>query len=92
MGAIKALQTMDDDELYVYAKEIRAPGRLGRTCVCVGVCVSAVLLRQERLQRRAIQRQWQDPSAVTLMCVCARAVCVRVCVRGHRMCVLLACS
>lgn len=26
MGAIRALQTMDDDELYVYAKEIRAPG------------------------------------------------------------------
>lgn len=24
-GAIRALQTMDDDELYVYAKEIRAP-------------------------------------------------------------------
>ena len=23
MGAIRALQTMDDDELYVYAKEIR---------------------------------------------------------------------
>jgi pyridoxal 5'-phosphate synthase pdxS subunit len=25
MGAIRQLQTMDDDELYVYAKEIRAP-------------------------------------------------------------------
>ncbi len=25
-GAIRALQTMDEDELYVYAKEIRAPG------------------------------------------------------------------
>lgn len=25
MGAIRQLQSMDDDELYVYAKEIRAP-------------------------------------------------------------------
>lgn len=25
MGAVRALQTMDEDELYVYAKEIRAP-------------------------------------------------------------------
>lgn len=25
MGAIRQLQTLDDDELYVYAKEIRAP-------------------------------------------------------------------
>jgi hypothetical protein len=30
MGAIRALQTMDDDELYVFAKEIRAPGGVGR--------------------------------------------------------------
>ncbi|KAK9843082.1 hypothetical protein WJX74_006736 [Apatococcus lobatus] len=30
MGAIRALQTMDDDELYVYAKEIRAPIELIR--------------------------------------------------------------
>ena len=29
-GAIRALQTMDDDELYVYAKEIRAPVDLVR--------------------------------------------------------------
>jgi pyridoxal 5'-phosphate synthase pdxS subunit len=30
MGAIRQLQTMDDDELYVYAKEIRAPIELVR--------------------------------------------------------------
>lgn len=30
MGAIRQLQTMDDDELYVYAKEIRAPVELVR--------------------------------------------------------------
>eukprot|EP01026_Neomeris_dumetosa_P007424 TRINITY_DN1228_c0_g1_i6.p1 TRINITY_DN1228_c0_g1~~TRINITY_DN1228_c0_g1_i6.p1 ORF type:complete len:174 (-),score=38.30 TRINITY_DN1228_c0_g1_i6:23-544(-) len=28
MGAIRALKSMDDDELYVYAKEIRAPFEL----------------------------------------------------------------
>ncbi len=30
MGAIRRLQTMDDDELYVFAKEIRAPIELVR--------------------------------------------------------------
>ena len=30
MGAIRQLQTMDDDELYVYAKELRAPIELVR--------------------------------------------------------------
>lgn len=30
LGAIRQLQTMDDDELYVYAKEIRAPVELVR--------------------------------------------------------------
>lgn len=30
MGAIRKLQTMDDDELYVYAKELRAPIELVR--------------------------------------------------------------
>lgn len=30
MGAIRQLQSMDDDELYVYAKEIRAPVELVR--------------------------------------------------------------
>ena len=30
MGAIKSLQAMDDDELYVFAKEIRAPIELVR--------------------------------------------------------------
>jgi pyridoxal biosynthesis lyase PdxS len=30
MGAIRQLQTMDEDELYVYAKEIRAPVELVR--------------------------------------------------------------
>ena len=29
-GAIRQLQTLDDDELYVYAKEIRAPVELVR--------------------------------------------------------------
>lgn len=30
MGSVRALQTMDDDEMYVYAKEIRAPVELLR--------------------------------------------------------------
>lgn len=30
MGAIRKLQTMDDDELYVYAKELRSPIELVR--------------------------------------------------------------
>ena len=30
MGAIRHLQTMDDDEIYVYAKEIRSPVELVR--------------------------------------------------------------
>ena len=30
MGAIKALQAMDDDELYVFAKDIQAPIELVR--------------------------------------------------------------
>lgn len=30
MGAVKSLQAMDDDELYVYAKDIRAPIELVR--------------------------------------------------------------
>ena len=29
-GAIRALQTMDDDEVYVFAKELRAPVELVR--------------------------------------------------------------
>jgi len=36
MGAIRALQTMDDDELYVYAKEIRAPVELVRQTKTLG--------------------------------------------------------
>ena len=35
-GAIRALQTMDDDELYVYAKEIRAPVELVRQTKALG--------------------------------------------------------
>ena len=30
MGAVKALQAMDDDELYVFAKDIQAPIELVR--------------------------------------------------------------
>jgi len=36
MGAIKQLQTLDDDELYVYAKEIRAPIELVRQVKTLG--------------------------------------------------------
>lgn len=36
MGAIRQLQTMDDDELYVYAKEIRAPVELVRQTKTLG--------------------------------------------------------
>lgn len=36
MGAIRALQTMDEDELYVYAKEIRAPVDLVRQTKTLG--------------------------------------------------------
>jgi len=35
-GAIRQLQTMDDDELYVYAKEIRAPVEVVRQCKTLG--------------------------------------------------------
>lgn len=51
-GAIRQLQTLDDDELYVYAKEIRAPvdlvrktKHLGRSVQCttiiLGIAVHA---------------------------------------------------
>ena len=40
MGAIRQLQTMDDDEIYVYAKEIRAPVELVRQTKHLGRCVS----------------------------------------------------
>jgi len=33
-GAIRALQTMDDDEVYVFAKELRAPVELVRQVCC----------------------------------------------------------
>jgi pyridoxal 5'-phosphate synthase pdxS subunit len=36
LGEIRKLQTMDDDELYVYAKEIRAPIELVRKCKELG--------------------------------------------------------
>lgn len=35
-GAIRQLQTMDDDELYVYAKELRAPVELVRQTKALG--------------------------------------------------------
>ena len=38
-GAIRQLQTLDDDELYVYAKEIRAPVELVRKTKHLGRCV-----------------------------------------------------
>jgi pyridoxal 5'-phosphate synthase pdxS subunit len=43
MGAIRSLQTMDDDELYVFAKEIRAPIELVRQ-VCNAACSAAACL------------------------------------------------
>ena len=44
MGAIKGLQAMDDDELYVYAKEIRAPIELVRQVISLSAitCVAAI--------------------------------------------------
>lgn len=39
-GAIRQLQTLDDDELYVYAKEIRAPVDLVRKTKHLGRYVS----------------------------------------------------
>ena len=39
MGAIRQLQTMDEDEIYVYAKEIRAPVELVRQTKHLGRCV-----------------------------------------------------
>merc|ERR1719383_653946 len=36
LGAIRMLQTMDEDELYVYAKEIRAPVELVRQTKALG--------------------------------------------------------
>ena len=38
-GAIRQLQTLDEDELYVYAKEIRAPIDLVRKTKHLGRCV-----------------------------------------------------
>jgi pyridoxal 5'-phosphate synthase pdxS subunit len=35
-GAIRQLQTMDDDEIYVYAKELRAPVELVRQTKALG--------------------------------------------------------
>ena len=37
-GAIRQLQSMDEDEVYVFAKEIRAPGELAQfeVSVCQG--------------------------------------------------------
>lgn len=45
-GAIRQLQTLDEDELYVYAKEIRAPVDLVRKTKHLGrsVCQSALCL------------------------------------------------
>lgn len=40
-GAIRQLQTLDDDELYVYAKEIRAPVDLVRKTKHLGRCISS---------------------------------------------------
>lgn len=40
-GAIRQLQTLDDDELYVYAKEIRAPVDLVRKTKHLGRSVPA---------------------------------------------------
>ena len=42
-GAIRQLQTLDDDELYVYAKEIRAPVDLVRKTKHLGRSVFPVL-------------------------------------------------
>ena len=39
MGAIRQLQTLDDDEMYVYSKEIRAPIELCRQVKQLGRCV-----------------------------------------------------
>lgn len=41
-GAIRQLQTLDDDELYVYAKEIRAPVDLVRKVKHLGRSVATI--------------------------------------------------
>ena len=53
MGAIRKLQTMDDDELYVYAKELRAPIELVRQVspieLCPGLSMNLCVLVANRL-------------------------------------------
>jgi pyridoxal biosynthesis lyase PdxS len=45
-GAIRALQTMDDDEVYVFAKELRAPVELVRqVCCCAPLPAVPALVR-----------------------------------------------
>ena len=43
VGAIKQLKTLDEDELYVYAKELRAPLELVQKVKELGRCVNLVL-------------------------------------------------
>ena len=47
-GAIRSLQNMDDDELYVYAKEIRAPIELVRQTKALGRLPGGQLCRWRR--------------------------------------------
>lgn len=58
MGAIRMLQTMDDDELYVFAKEIRAP---------------IELVKQTKVRRRNLRifkYRWSNFSLFLLFCSC----------------------
>ena len=43
-GAIRQLQTLDDDELYVYAKELRAPVELVRRTKHLGRRVALICM------------------------------------------------
>ena len=73
MGAVKALQAMDDDELYVFAKDIQAPIELVRQ-VSSSQCARPASLQnygvsvpKSRLQCNKIdwaQRAWTQGTAV----------------------------
>ena len=65
MGAIRQLQTMDEDEIYVYAKEIRAPVELVRQTKHLGRC--ARLLAITHATRHPLTAS-SDLSLPAMMC------------------------
>ena len=87
-GAIRALQTMDDDEVYVFAKELRAPVELVRQVRGSGHAVGAGwAVRPCGLHSCLLRCAWLSRSSVhpwTLLAGCAVAQ-----LRGGRLACLL---